>query len=376
MNFLLQRFFSILLKEFIQIRRDPVTIAMLVMIPLIQLVLFGFAINQNPHHLPTVIVSNDHSPLTRDFIDSVQNTDYFQIINSNATEQQANRLLANGKAQFIINIPTNFSKKMIRGESPEILVTADASDPSSTGNAISALNALPDRVFQQDLQGSLNYLQSRAAPFNLVIHMKYNPEQITQYNIVPGLMGVVLTMSLVMVTAMAITREYEQGTMESLLATPVRPLEVMLGKITPYVLVGYVQQVIILMAAVFLFGVPNQGSVLLLIATTFPFIVANLSLGLTFSTIAKNQLQAMQLTFFFFLPSLLLSGFMFPFYGMPLWAQHIGEVLPLTHFLRIVRGIMLKGNDVVALWPDIWPILIFLLLTLIVSGVRYRQTLD
>ncbi|WP_235603045.1 ABC transporter permease [Piscirickettsia litoralis] len=271
MSFSYQRFFSVLIKEFIQIRRDPVTIAMLVMIPLIQLVLFGFAINQNPRNLPTVIVSNDHSPLTREFISAIQNTKYFHIINDNSTAQHADQLLASGKTQFIVTIPTHFSEKMIRGESPEILVTADASDPSSTGNAISALNALPNQVFQNNLQGPLNYLQSKAAPFQLLIHMKYNPEQITQYNIVPGLMGVILTMSLVMVTAMAITREYEKGTMESLLATPVRPIEVMLGKITPYVLVGYLQQLIILVAAIFLFHVPNQGSILLLVFNNTPF---------------------------------------------------------------------------------------------------------
>lgn len=376
MNFSFQRFFSILVKEFIQIRRDPVTIAMLVMIPFIQLILFGFAINQNPHQLPTAIVSNDHSPFTREFISEVQNTQYFRITHNNATEKEANQLMATGRAQFVITIPTDFSKKMIRAETPEILVTADASDPSSTGNAISALNYLPEEAFQSDLQGALNYLQPKSPPFVLNIHMKYNPEQITQYNIVPGLMGVILTMSLVMITAMAITKEYERGTMESLLATPVKPLEVMLGKIMPYVLVGYLQQIIILIAAVFLFQVPNEGSTLLLIFTTLPFIIANLALGLTFSTIAKNQLQAIQMTFFFFLPSILLSGFMFPFFGMPVWAQHIGEALPLTHFLRITRGIMLKGNAITALWPDIWPILIFLGIAITISVIRYRQTLD
>lgn len=258
-----------------------------------------------------------------------------------------------------------------------MMVVADATDPAATGNAIAALNTLADTVFNQSFSyDGLNYLQTNSPPFDLVIHSKYNPEAKTQYNIVPGLMGVILTMTMVMITGMAITRERELGTMENLLASPVRPIEVMLGKILPYIIVGYVQQILILLAAIYVFNVPIYGSFWLLSAMTLPFLIANLTVGLTFSAVAQTQLQAMQMTFFFFLPSILLSGFMFPFYGMPDWAQYLGELLPLTHYLRIVRGIILKGNDFIAIWQDLWPMLLFILIVGFICLKRYRQTLE
>lgn len=385
-KFNFSRLLAIMIKEFAQMRRDPVTIGMLIMIPLIQLVLFGFAINTNPRHLPTVIVSADQSEYTREFIRGLENTNYFSVINPQnifgnnqqnlMTETKANLLLTQGKALFIIHIPPNFTRDLLKNKNPELLVTADATDPSATGNAISALQQLANTVFTLNLSRGMGNLNQTALPFNLIIHAKYNPSNITSYNIIPGLMGVILTMTLVMITGLAITREREFGTMESLLSTPVKPLEVMIGKILPYIIVGYVQQAIILLAAQIVFGVPNSGSITLLILCTLPFIFANLMVGLTFSTIAKNQLQAMQMTFFFFLPSILLSGFMFPFYGMPVWAQCIGEVLPLTHFLRIVRGIMLKGSGFIDIWPNIWPLFLFILIIGIIALKRYRQTLD
>lgn len=370
------RCIAVLVKEFRQMRRDQVTIGMLIMIPIIQLVLFGFAINVNPRHLPTVVVATDHSPYTREFISALQNTKYFDIVNGNVTEAQAEKMLARGKAQFVINIPVDFTRELIKGKHPSIAVTVDATDSSSTGNALSALQVLANRVFDLQLSRGLPQLIPKKQPFNLIIHAKYNPDSITAYNIVPGLMGVILTMTLVMITALAITKEREFGTMESLLATPVRPLEVMLGKIIPYIIVGYMQEIIILLAAQYAFHVPNVGSVFVLLIATLPFIFANLMVGLTFSTLADNQLQAMQLTFFFFLPSILLSGFMFPFYGMPEWAQWIGNVLPMTHFTRIVRGVMLKGNGWYEIWPDLWPMLIFILGAGLIAMKRYRQTLD
>lgn len=374
--FSFQRFLAVLHKEFIHMRRDRLTIGMLVGIPLIQLLLFGYAINLNPRHLPMVVVSQDHSQFTRGLITGIENTKYFSIINPNATEQQALRLIKRNRALFVLNIPADFSHNLVANQHPNILLTVDATDSASTGNAVAAVQQLVAQVLDLQFQRGLAYLQPQAPPYQLIIHNKYNPESMTQYNIVPGLMGVILTMSMIMIMSIAIVRESEVGTMETLLATPVRPLEVMAGKVAPYILVGYFQLLFIWLMAQLLFNIPNQGSLLLLLVSAAAFILANLTVGLTFSTMAKNQLQAVQLTFFFFLPSILLSGFMFPFYGMPVWAQWISEVLPLTHFNRIVRGIMLKGNGISDVWPDIWPLLIFILVSGFVALRRYRQTLD
>ena len=320
--------------------------------------------------------SADNSVFSRTFVRGLQNSSYFDIIREAKNTAEINRLLAENTVQFAVTIPVDFSRKLIRGERPDLLLEADATDPTAVGYAIAAVSGLTPTILNRDLTGPLAHLTGGTAPFNLVVHQHYNPENITQYNIVPGLMGVMLTMTMVMITALAITRERERGTMENLLSTPVRPGEVLLGKIVPYIGVGYVQVTLILLAAKFLFDVPMVGSVPLLVGLVFLFIVANLAVGITFSTVAKNQLQAMQMTFFFFLPSLLLSGYMFPFRGMPVWAQDIGEVLPLTHFLRVVRGILLKGNGLAELMPDLWPMALFLAVMLTVGIKRYRQTLD
>jgi len=278
--------------------------------------------------------------------------------------------------QFVVNIPVDFSRQLLRGERPALLVEADATDPAAVGPAVSALRAVADSVLDRDLKGPLAALRVSQSPIELRLHAHYNPENITQYNVVPGLLGVVLTMTMVVITALAITRERERGTMENLLATPVRPFEVMLGKIIPYIVVGYIQLSLILLAAHFIFQVPLVGSVTLLYLVAFVFIAANLAVGITFSTLAKNQLQAVQMAFFFFLPSILLSGFMFPFRGMPEWAQWVGTCLPNTHFLRIVRGILLKGNGFTEIIPELWPLLLFLTIAMTIGVKRYRQTLD
>ena len=285
-------------------------------------------------------------------------------------------MLARGDVLFVVTIPENFSRDFLRGDRPVLLVEADATDPAATSNAIGSLRALIDVALQNDLRGPLAFLAATSSPVDLRVHALYNPEAITQYNIVPGLMGVVLTMTMIVITGLAITRERERGTMENLLSMPTRPVEVMLGKILPYILVGYIQVGLILVAARFLFHVPMGGSLVLLLLAAFLFIVANLAVGITFSTLAKNQLQAMQMSFFFFLPSLLLSGFMFPFYGMPYWAQLLGQGLPLTHFLRIVRGILLKGNGLLDVGLELWPIALFAVVALTIAVKRYRQTLD
>ncbi len=371
-----RRFVAMLTKEFVQMRRDRLTFAMMVGIPIIQLVLFGYAINTDPKALPAAVLVADHSVFSRSFLSALENTGYFEIVQRVTSEEKADCLLERGEVQFVISIPHNFSRQLVRGERPEVLVEADATDPAATGNAISALTRLSETALLHDLTGSLGEIKGTPPAFEVNVHRRYNPEGITQYNIVPGLMGVILTMTMVMMTALAVTREQERGTMEMLLATPVKPIEVMCGKILPYIIVGYVQVAIILIAAKVLFAVPMLGSLVLLSLALVLFMAANLGVGFTFSTIARNQLQAVQMTFFFFLPSLLLSGFMFPFRGMPVWAQALGEIFPLTHFLRIARGILLKGNGVAEIAGSLWPIAVFLLVAATVALLRYRRTLD
>lgn len=369
------RLWAVILKEFTQMKRDRFTFGMMIGIPIIQLILFGYAINSDPKHLPTAIISADNSVFTRQIVTAIQNSSYFALKNQNQTSAEAEWQLRTGQIQFIIYIPQHFTERLIHNEKPEMLVEADATDPAATSIAIGTIQDLIQHV-AQSYSGALQYLQPASSPINLIIQPKYNPERITQYNVVPGLLGVVLTMTMVMITALAITRERERGTMESLLAMPVRPVEVMVGKLTPYIFVGYIQITVILIVSHLLFRVPIDGSVLLLFASCFPFIIANLAMGLTFSTIAKNQLQAMQSSFFYFLPSILLSGFMFPFYGMPVWAQYLGQIFPLTHFLVIVRGIMLKGNGLSEILPATSAILLFFIIVLMIGVTRYRQTLD
>ena len=370
------RLLAMIAKEFIQLRRDRLTFAMMLGIPLIQLVLFGYAINGDPKHLPTVIVAHEQTPFTRAIIQSLENSGYFQLVATDLSDAEADRWLEEGDAQFAVVIPAGFAKQLQRGERPQLLVAADATDPSATANAIGALQQLSQQWLQHELTGTLSYLNGKTQPYELVIQRRFNPEGLTQYNIVPGLMGVILTMTMIMMTALAVTREVERGTMENLLATPVRPLEVMLGKILPYVLIGFVQVGVILIAARLLFDVPFVGPASWLFLGILVFIAANLSVGITISSVARNQTQAMQMTFFFFLPSMLLAGFMFPFRGMPEWAQRIGELLPLTHFIRLIRGIMLKGNSVIEMWPHLWPLLLFLFTMLFVGVLRFRKTLD
>ncbi|MES1167429.1 MAG: ABC transporter permease [Pseudomonadota bacterium] len=375
-RFTFHRLWAIVLKEFIQMKRDRVTFGMMVGIPLMQLLMFGFAINSDPRHLPTAVRTADQGPFARTLIQALRTSDYFVLVREAATEAEAQRLLQLGDVQFVVNIPEDFSRKLLRGERPSVLIEADATDPAATGPALAAVSALATTIFNRDLPGPLAPLRARDGPVDFRIHAHYNPENITQYNVVPGLMGVVLTMTMVVITALAITRERERGTMENLLATPVRPFEVMVGKILPYIAVGYIQVSLILLAASFIFHVPMVGSLPLLYAVALLFIAANLAVGITFSTLAKNQLQAVQMAFFFFLPSILLSGFMFPFRGMPPWAQAVGSCLPNTHFLRIVRGILLKGNGLAEIAPEIWPLLLFLAVAMTIGVKRYRQTLD
>jgi ABC-2 type transport system permease protein len=375
-GFSLSRWNGIIVKEFIQLRRDRLTFGMIIGIPIIQLMLFGFAINSDPKHLPSAVLSQDNSVYSRTISAALQNSGYFRVIEQIDSQRRADELLTLGAVQFVVTIPRGFERALVRGERPVLLVEADATDPAATSNAIGTLTQIAQSALNRDLRGVLQDLAAEPLPVDLRVHRRHNPEGVTAYNIVPGLLGVILTMTMVLMTGLAMTRERERGTFENLLATPALPIEVMTGKIVPYILIGLIQVAIVLLAARYIFTVPMQGSLLLLFGVVVIFIAANLTLGITFSALARNQLQAMQMTFFFFLPSMLLSGFMFPFRGMPDWAQVIGNVLPLTHFLLLSRGILLKGNGVYELWPQVWPILLFMAVVMVVGLRVYRRTLD
>lgn len=373
---LVRRTVAMMVKEFIQLSRDRLTFAIMIVVPLTQLILFGYAINANPRHLPTVVFARDSSTYARSFLAAMRATDYFEFVGEAKSSAEVDRLMLSGKVQFAVEIPANFGLDLVRGRRPQILVVADAADPMSTASAVAALRAIEETALGRELTGPLARPRAQEPSFELIIHQRYNPASETSLNIVPGIVGTILTLTLIIFTALAVTRELERGTMENLLSLPIRPVEVMLGKIAPYILVGALQFAIILIAARLLFGVPIEGSLMLLIALTTLFIIANLSIGYTFSTIAQNQLQAMQLTMLFFLPSLLLSGFLYPFLGMPGWAQVLGEVFPLTHFLRIIRGIMLKGATLGDLLQEVLGLGLFTLAAMTVAVARFRQTLD
>lgn len=372
----LDRIGAVFMKELVQMRRDRLTFGMMFAIPVMQLLLFGFAINMDPKDLPTAIHVEEQTPMVRTLLQALETSGYYDIVMESDDPRDSDALLARGEVAFVISFPAGFTERLVRGERPQVLIEADASDPSASSNAIARAETIFSRALRHDLKGPLAHLNASPAPFETVIHARYNPEAVTQYNIVPGLLGVILTMTLVMITAMAMTREAERGTLENLLAMPAQPFEVMIGKITPYVAVGAVQTFVVLLAAKFIFGTPFAGALWLLVLGVMIFVFANLAVGFTFSTIAQSQMQAMQLTFFFFLPSLLLSGFMFPFRGMPDWAQALGQALPLTHFLRIVRGVMLKGAGFDDLGPAFLSLVVIAAIACLAAMMRYRRTLD
>lgn len=370
------RLWGLIVKEFIQFRRDHSTFAMVISLPIVQLILFGLAINTNPKHLPTALINSDAGPFSRTLIHELENTQYFSFDHYPATEQEAKHLMQTHQVLFTLTIPSDFSRKLVRGEKPAALLEVDGTDPVSVAYAVSASSTLMPTAFQYDLIGPLAALTPSPGPAMLQVHTKYNPSAITQYNIVPGLLGTVLTMTFVMVASMALTRERERGTMETLLSTPILPIEVMIGKAVPFIVVGYIQTMIVILLAVYFFGVPMTGNPILLMVATLPFILANLSVGITISTLAKTQLEASQISIFFFLPSMLLSGFAFPFRGMPHWAQWLGNMLPLTHFVNIIRGLMLKGIGYREIGVDLLPIFLFMIVMLVIALRRYRSTLD
>jgi ABC-2 type transport system permease protein len=367
-----RRTWAMLIKEFIQLKRDRVSFAMIVMIPLMQLLLFGYAINTNPRHLPTAVLLQEQSDVGRSILKALENTKYFEVTHVVRSEAEFDRLLASGTVLFAIEIPANFERAVRRGDRPALLVAADATDPVAAGSAMAALATLVQTALQHDRA----IPDSTRPPFEIRTHARYNPAANTALNIVPGLVGTILTMTMLIFTALSVTREIERGTMESLLSMPITPVEIMLGKIVPYIIVGFVQAALIIGVGIGLFGVPLLGSLGLLALLSTLFITTNLAVGYTFSTVAQNQLQAMQMSMMFFLPNILLSGFMFPFAGMPNWAQWIGEFLPLTHYLRIVRAIMLKGSSLADLHYDTLALAGLMLLAMGIAVTRFRRTLD
>jgi ABC-2 type transport system permease protein len=363
---------AMLLKEFLQLRRDRVTFASMISIPLMQLVLFGYAINTVPHDLPTAVLMQESSDVGRTILKALENTRYFKVTHRVRDEAEFDRLLQSGQVLFGIEIPVNFERDLRRGDRPALLVAADATDPVATGNALGALN----QMIVTALVNERAIPDSVAPPFEIRAHARYNPAQSSQLNIVPGLLGTILTLTMLIFTALSVTRETERGTMENLLSMPITPLEIMLGKITPYVAIGFLQAATIVIAAVILFRVPIVGNLALLAALTTLFIATNLSVGYTFSTLAQNQLQAVQMAMMYFLPNMLLSGFLFPFAGMPVWAQWVGECLPLTHYLRMVRAIMLKGATLLDLQYDTATLAGLMLVAMVIAVTRFRRTLD
>ncbi|MCE6961853.1 ABC transporter permease [Cereibacter sphaeroides] len=376
MSFSLSRFLAVLSKEFIQMRRDRVTFAMMIGIPIMQLFLFGFAINSDPRHLPTLVEMSDTGPVTRALLVAMHTSDYFDFQGTVTSREEGDRALRDGSANFVVVIPPGFERDVVRGVSPEILLAADASDPTASGGAVSALSGIIDTAVSQTLTGTLAPAAEAPPPFTITVHRQFNPEARTATNIVPGLLGIILSMTMVMITAVAIVRESEKGTLETLLATPVRPLEVMVGKIAPYILVGYVQTLVFLLAARLIFDVPFLGSPFAFFLGFNLYVVVNLALGFLVSTVARNQMQAMQISFFTILPSVLLSGFMFPFAGMPGWAQALGSAIPATHFLRVTRKVLLKGAGLTEILPDMAGLLAIMVVIVTLALRRYRQTLD
>jgi len=361
-----------LVKEFIQLRRDRVSFAMIIVIPLVQLTLFGYAINTTPRDLPTAVLLQEQTDLSRSILAALENTRYFKVTKLPRTEAEVDALLASGSVLFAIEIPANFERSVRRGDKPAMLVLADATDPVASGSALSALG----QVLQTALSHDRDVPDPPVLPFEIRTHARYNPAAETQLNIVPGLVGTILTMTMLIFTALSVTREIERGTMESLLSMPISPVEIMLGKIAPYVMVGFAQATLIISIGVLLFGVPVIGNLAVLAALSTLFIATNLSIGYTFSTVAQNQLQAMQMTIMFFLPNILLSGFLFPFAGMPVWARYVGEALPLTHYLRIVRSVMLKGSSFMDLRYDGVALFLLMLIAMTIAVTRFRRTLD
>lgn len=367
---------AVFLKETVQMRRDRLTFAIMIIVPVLLVVLFGFAINTDPRHLPAVVELREDGPMTRSFLASLRASTLVDIVAVTRRAEEGDRMLRAGEANFLIVIPEGFERRLVRGERPQILIAADASDPVAAAGVIGAIEHVADVAFSREFEGPLGFLARPPPAYEIVVHRRFNPAGVTAFNIVPALLGIILTMTMTMITSIALTRETERGTMENLLAMPVRPVELMIGKTAPYIIVGAIQSAIVMVAAILIFRVPFVGSPLALVIAGSVFILANLMLGYLISTVVRTQMQAMQTTFFFFLPSMLLSGFMFPFQAMPIWAQILGECFPITHFLRVVREVTLKGAGFPDIIDDLVPLMVILAVLAALALMRFRRTLD
>lgn len=376
MNFSFRRTLAVLKKEQVQLRRDRSTFALILLIPIIQLLLFGYAINNDPKHLPTAVLSRDNSIFARNITTAMHNSEYFDLVREVKSDAEGRELLKTGEVLFVVTVPEGFARDLVRGLRPAILLEADASDPTAVVNGAAALDGILKSALARETHGALAGLQSRPEAARIDVHRLYNPENLTRYNVIPGLIAVILMLTGIMMTALTLTRERERGTMENMLSMPVRPLEVMAGKILPFALIGFLQATVVILAARLLFGVPVLGDLRTFALALLIFIICNLAIGFAISSATSNQLQALQLSIFVFLPSIMLSGFIFPFLGMPVWARTLGSILPITYFLRIARGIMLKGNGFTESWPNLWPMLLIMLAVTAIAMRVYRRTLD
>jgi len=369
--------FVVAWKELLQLRRDRMTLAMMVALPLLQLLLFGYAINNDVRHMPTLVYDQDRSAASRDFAASMAATGFYDIRGHVGGYAEIERALRRGEARVALVVPPHYGEKLAAGKPAKLQLILDGSDPQTVASATNTATAMglarSSELMLQKLSVSGSGLTT--APIELEPATWYNPEVRTAVYVVPGLIGVILTMTMVMLTAMAVARERERGTLEQLIVSPVKPVELVIGKIAPYVIIGYVQMTIILLAGRLIFRVPFLGSLPLLYALAFVFIAANLAVGLFFSTIARTQQQAMQMSFFFLLPNILLSGFMFPFEGIPKPAQIPALALPLTHFMRIVRSIALKGGGFEDVYGELVWLTAILGVLILVSSLRFRKKL-
>jgi ABC-2 type transport system permease protein len=365
-------FWPMLRKEFIQMRRDRLTLAMMVVIPAIQLMLFGYAIRTEVRHLPTVVLDESRSSESRALAEVMQNTGNFDVVARAASRAEVQDLIQRGKARAALVIPPDFMRDLRRGRTAQAQVIVDAADPMASSAAISGASlagaARSSALVQQRV--------GRAQPLEVRVRPWYNPALRSEAYIVPGLIGVLLSLTMILITGMAIVRERERGTLEQLIVTPIDKTSLMLGKILPFVLVGYVQMTVVLVLGKLLFDIPIRGSLPLLYLITFGFIVANLGVGLFFSTLVRTQAQAMQLGFFFLMPNILLSGFMFPRVAMPLVAQWLGLVLPLTYYLDVLRGILLKDVGMAYLWKETLILLGFAFVLVTLSVKRFSKTIE
>ncbi len=374
LNFSFTRWIGVVIKEIHELRRDKISISMLILTPIFQLIILGYAVQMDPRQVPTALLNYDNARMSQVFVTAAQNTSYFSM-RQMASEEEANNAFVRGDVIFIVTIPQGFTEKLLRGEKPQILIQGDAIDPMTIGNALSAIVQAAKSMFQHDLPQALR-TEEASDNFELVIHRMFNPEGITQYNTIPGIIGSILSTTLILMTALSITRERENGAIENLLISPLTSLEVIVGKITPFILIGMFQSLLILLSAVFLFDIPLAGNFFLLFTILVVYIFLCLSIGIAISSVAQSQLQALQMSSFYFIPSIMLSGFISPFISMPGWAQAIGSCLPLTYFIRLVKGVMLKGYTAAELMPSLLPLIAIAVIVIGIGLKMYHKTLD